>query len=237
MVAFDSCFSGTIFNSKTFTTPPLKIDEDAIINNMLHRPIITYITAGGQNQRIPENSLFARAFLSAIGGEADYWGNGFVTGPDIGIYAYNEIYKQTGGANTPIVGNSKSDDRNHSEFVFAVPSGVRKPVRVKGSMAYFDWDRYDITPEAQQLIQQVAIMYRGRSQSVKVQITGFTDRGGRTFEQNVELSNREANATANSLAALGVARDDMVVNARGDKYQRIGLDPDPRNRRVEIVVP
>jgi outer membrane protein OmpA-like peptidoglycan-associated protein len=238
MVAFDSCFSGTIFDSKTFTTPPIKLEEDAIITNLLHGPVISYITAGKENQPIPENSLFARAFLAAISGKADYWGNGFVTGPDIGIYAYNEIYKQTGGANTPVVGNSKSDDRNHSEFVFAVPGGVRKPVRVAGSMAFFDFDKYNLTPETMQKIQEIAGMYRDRSsQSVKVQLTGFTDRGGRTFEQNMELSNREAKAAAAALERLGIPRDDMVINARGDKYQRIGLDDEPRNRGVEMVVP
>jgi outer membrane protein OmpA-like peptidoglycan-associated protein len=237
MVAFDSCFSGTIFESKIFTTPPLKIQEDEIIKNLLRRPVISYITAGKENQPIPENSLFARVLISAISGRADYWGNGFVTGPDIGVYAYNEIYRVTAGRNTPIVGNSRSEDRKHSEFVFAVPGGVRKPVRIAGSMGFFDWDRYNFNPETMQKIQQAAEMYRGRPQSVKVQITGFTDRGGRTFDQNVELSNREANAAAAALERLGVTRDDLVVNARGDKYQRIGLDNAPSDRRVEIVVP
>jgi outer membrane protein OmpA-like peptidoglycan-associated protein len=235
MVAFDSCFSGSVFDSKIFTTPPLKIEEDAIVRNLLRRPIISYITAGKENQTIPANSLFARAFLSAINGEADYWGNGFVTGPDIGIYAYNEIYRQTSGANTPLVGNSKSDDRNHSEFVFAVPSGVRKAVQVKGSVGFFDFDRYNLTPEIIQAIQGAAQMYRVLSG--KVFITGFTDREGRSFEENVRRSLREINAVANVLSALGVARADMVFNPRGDKYQRIGDDNDPRNRRVEIVVP
>jgi len=237
MVAFDSCFSGSIFNSQTFTTPPLKIDEDTIIQNMLHRPIITYIAAGKESQPIPANSLFARVFLSAIRGKADYWGNGFVTGPDIHAYAYNEIYRETGGHVTPIVGNSRLDDRNHSEFVFAVPGGVRTPVRVKGAMIYYEFDRYNITPEGEHFIEQIAQMYKGGSESAKVQITSFTDREGRTFEENVARSGRQAFAVATRLATLGVSRDDLVINARGDKYQRIGSDNDPRNRRVELVVP
>jgi Caspase domain len=46
MVVFDSCFAGTTFNTRVFSTPPLGINEEQIVSNVVQQPVITYITAG-----------------------------------------------------------------------------------------------------------------------------------------------------------------------------------------------
>jgi outer membrane protein OmpA-like peptidoglycan-associated protein len=105
-------------------------------------------------------------------------------------------------------------------------------------LVFFDWDKYNITPEGQQIIQVAAQQYRAGG-SVRLQVTGYTDLSG-SAGYNQRLSERRANAVANALAALGVARSDMAVTGRGMNDPRVPTAPgvrEPQNRRVEILFP
>lgn len=42
---------------------------------------------------------------------------------------------------------------------------------------FFDWDKYNITPEGMQVIQLAANQYKSGS-SVRLQVTGYTDLSG-----------------------------------------------------------
>jgi OmpA-OmpF porin, OOP family len=105
-------------------------------------------------------------------------------------------------------------------------------------LVFFDWDKYNITPEGMQIIQLAANQYRAGG-SVRLQVTGYTDTSG-SPGYNQRLSERRANAVATALERLGVARTDMVVSGRGENDLRVPT-PDgvrePQNRRVEIVFP
>src|SRR3984893_9949991 len=112
------------------------------------------------------------------------------------------------------------------------------PPPPKVYLVFFDWDKYNITPEGQQIIQVAAQQYQAGG-SVRLQVTGYTDLSG-SAGYNQRLSERRANAVANALAALGVARTDMVVTGRGMNDPRVPTAPgvrEPQNRRVEIVFP
>jgi OOP family OmpA-OmpF porin len=112
------------------------------------------------------------------------------------------------------------------------------PPPPKVYLVFFDWDKYNITPEGQQIIQLAAQQYRAGG-SVRLQVTGYTDLSG-SAGYNQRLSERRANAVANALAALGVARNDMVVTGRGMNDPRVPTAPgvrEPQNRRVEILFP
>src|SRR5215469_4817353 len=105
-------------------------------------------------------------------------------------------------------------------------------------LVFFDWDKYNITPEGQQIIQLAANQYRSGGR-VTIQVTGYTDTSG-SKSYNQRLSERRANAVASALERLGVPRSDMVVAGRGENDLRVPT-PDgvrePQNRRVEIVFP
>jgi len=105
-------------------------------------------------------------------------------------------------------------------------------------LVFFDWDKYNITPEGQQIIQLAANQYRSGGR-VTIQVTGYTDTSG-SRSYNQRLSERRANAVASALERLGVPRSDMVVAGRGENDLRVPT-PDgvrePQNRRVEIVFP
>ena len=103
-------------------------------------------------------------------------------------------------------------------------------------LVFFDWDKYNITPEGQQIIQLAANQYHSGAH-VTLQVTGYTDTSG-SAGYNQRLSERRANAVAAALERLGVPRSDMVVAGRGMNDLRVPTPPgvrEPQNRRVEIV--
>ncbi|MFL5268453.1 MAG: OmpA family protein, partial [Stellaceae bacterium] len=112
------------------------------------------------------------------------------------------------------------------------------PPKQQVYLVFFDWDKYNITPEGMQIIQLAANQYKAGG-SVRLQVTGFTDTSG-SASYNQRLSERRANAVATALERLGVPRSDMAVSGRGENDLRVPT-PDgvrePQNRRVEIVFP
>jgi OOP family OmpA-OmpF porin len=105
-------------------------------------------------------------------------------------------------------------------------------------LVFFDWDKYNITPEGMKIIQLAANQYHAGGH-VTLQVTGYTDTSG-SPGYNQRLSERRANAVATALQRLGVPRSDMVVAGRGENDLRVPTPPgvrEPQNRRVEIVFP
>ena len=119
-----------------------------------------------------------------------------------------------------------------------LPPAAPPPPAQKVFLVFFDWDKYNITPEGEQIIELAAQQYKAGG-SVKLQVTGYTDTTG-SASYNQRLSERRANAVATRLAALGVARSDMSVSGRGMNDLRVPTPPgvrEPQNRRVEILFP
>jgi OmpA-OmpF porin, OOP family len=118
------------------------------------------------------------------------------------------------------------------------PPAPPPPPQRQVYLVFFDWDKYNITPEGMQIVQLAANQYKAGG-SVRLQVTGYTDTSG-SPGYNQRLSERRANAVATALERLGVARSDMMVSGRGENDLRVPT-PDgvrePQNRRVEIVFP
>jgi len=116
----------------------------------------------------------------------------------------------------------------------AVPAPAPAARRV--FLVFFDWDRATITAEGRGIVQQAADAYKSGA-PVQLQVTGYTDASG-SPGYNQRLSERRANAVADALTRLGVARTDMMVSGRGKNDQRVPTADgvrEPQNRRVEIV--
>jgi len=119
-----------------------------------------------------------------------------------------------------------------------LPPAAPPPPAQKVFLVFFDWDKYNITPEGEQIIQLAAQQYKAGG-SVKLQVTGYTDTTG-SYNYNQRLSERRANAVATRLAALGVAKGDMAVSGRSFNDLRVPTPlgvREPQNRRVEILFP
>jgi OmpA-OmpF porin, OOP family len=105
-------------------------------------------------------------------------------------------------------------------------------------LVFFDWDKYNITPEGMQILEAAAAHYKAGG-AVQIQVTGYTDLTG-SAGYNQRLSVRRAAAVAAVLARLGVPRSEMVVTGRGMNDPRVPTPlgvREPQNRRVEIVFP
>jgi OmpA-OmpF porin, OOP family len=118
------------------------------------------------------------------------------------------------------------------------PAMVPPPPPHQVYLVFFDWDKYNITPEGLQIIQQAAAQWRA-GHNVRLEVTGYTDRSG-SRGYNQRLSERRAAAVAGALEHLGVPRSEMAVMGRGENDNRVPTAPgvrEPQNRRVEIVFP
>ena len=87
---FDSCFSGlSVTRDPNNTTPTHYVEDQA--RDEIQKPIRYYITAGGPYEHVPADSPFASLILKGLGGEADFWKDGFLTGEELGFYLERNV--------------------------------------------------------------------------------------------------------------------------------------------------
>jgi len=104
-----------------------------------------------------------------------------------------------------------------------------------GAMIFFDFDRYDLKPEARQLLTRKAEIMK-QFPEVKLVVEGHCDARG-TAEYNLALGERRARAAADYLANLGVATSKLSIVSYGKERP---LDPGnneaawAKNRRDEF---
>ncbi len=105
-------------------------------------------------------------------------------------------------------------------------------------MVFFDWDKADLTPEAQAILRKAADSIR-QGQITRVTLAGHADRSG-SDRYNLRISERRAANVKAYLTELGVAPAAMTTSAKGESSPLVET-PDgvrePQNRRVEIVLP
>ncbi len=105
-------------------------------------------------------------------------------------------------------------------------------------LVFFDFDRADLTPEAQDVLRKAADAIK-TGRAARVTLVGHADRSG-TDRYNMGLSQRRGENVETFLAGLGVSNDVLDVVARGETSPLVPT-PDgvrePQNRRVEIVLP
>ncbi len=82
-----------------------------------------------------------------------------------------------------------------------------------GDRVFFDYDRYDLSAEAQSQLQKQAA-WLAQYPAVTVTIEGHCDERG-TREYNLALGERRSNAVANYLTALGVDAGRLSVISYG----------------------
>ncbi len=118
------------------------------------------------------------------------------------------------------------------------PAAPPPPPTHQVYLVFFDWDKYNITPEGMQILEAAAAHWKAGG-AVQIQVTGYTDLTG-SAGYNQRLSERRAGAVAAVLERLGIPRSDMAVAGRGMNDPRVPTPlgvREPQNRRVEIVFP
>jgi outer membrane protein OmpA-like peptidoglycan-associated protein len=102
---------------------------------------------------------------------------------------------------------------------------------------FFDWDRYNLTERARQIVAEAA-QNSTRVQYTRIQVNGFTDTSG-TAQYNQRLSVRRAETVAAELVKDGVPRNAISIQGFGETHLLVQTGPnvrEPQNRRVEIII-
>jgi hypothetical protein len=113
--------------------------------------------------------------------------------------------------------------------------GMERPGRY---LVTFGLDQATLTEQDRQVIAQAAQDYRAGG-APQISVTGYADTSG-SAAHNLELSQRRAEVVANELVREGVPATDIVTIGRGEEDLLVATADgvvEPRNRRVEIVVP
>jgi outer membrane protein OmpA-like peptidoglycan-associated protein len=100
---------------------------------------------------------------------------------------------------------------------------------------FFDFDKYAITPEAQQILLKAAAAAKDQKASA-VLLAGHTDTSG-SAEYNLGLSARRADAVKAAMASLGIPTSAINTQALGETMPLVPTGDgvrEPQNRRVEI---
>jgi formylglycine-generating enzyme required for sulfatase activity len=109
---FDSCFSGTIFRTRSGVPDS--------ISDKTSKPVRQFITAGDENQPVPDQSIFRRQLVAALGedAEADLNGDGFITGSELGMFLEDKVTNYSRRTQTPRHGKIQNPDLDKGDFVF-----------------------------------------------------------------------------------------------------------------------
>src|SRR3954468_4624170 len=117
------------------------------------------------------------------------------------------------------------------------PAPPPQAAQATSFMVFFDWDRSDLSGQAQSTIQQAANAFKSTG-AARITATGHADRSG-PENYNMALSLRRANAVKDSLVRNGVPAGAISVVGRGETQPLVPTADgvrEPQNRRVEIVV-
>ncbi len=114
---------------------------------------------------------------------------------------------------------------------------TRAPEPLNLGNIFFDYDKFDLTASARDILASHASALRNRS-GVNVQIEGHCDERG-TVEYNLALGDKRAKAVANYLVSLGVERSRLSTISYGKERpadSRQNESAWSKNRRAEFRV-
>ncbi len=117
------------------------------------------------------------------------------------------------------------------------PVAAPAPAPAKTYLVFFDWDKYNLTTRATQIIAEAASDSKSQNTTV-INVSGYTDTSG-TAVYNQGLSERRARSVASQLVTDGVAQSEISIHAYGETHLLVPTGPgvrEPQNRRVEIVL-
>ena len=102
---------------------------------------------------------------------------------------------------------------------------------------FFGLGEAQLDETGRQTLDQVTAMAMGMEPPMRrVVITGYTDRKG-SREANLALARRRAEAVADYLVSLGIARDDIEIRAASEDEVFVPTEDgasEPANRRVTV---
>jgi OOP family OmpA-OmpF porin len=117
------------------------------------------------------------------------------------------------------------------------PAPAPAPALQRSFLVFFDFDRSNITTEADRVIREAAANAK-RGNVSRINVTGHADRAG-PDKYNMALSLRRADAVKAVLVREGIPANQIAVVGRGESQPLVPTADgvrEPQNRRVEIVL-
>ncbi len=148
MFAFDSCFSGALFQTRS----GLRIiyagsRKPPVIQSLWDSPSTLYLTAGKEDQEVPDQSIFRRYIIDGLRGSADIDGDGFVLGSELAMYVREKVTHASARNQEPQVQNERVPrNKNLGEIIFESllpPPEPTEAVAGDASRGRTDTARYD----------------------------------------------------------------------------------------------
>jgi hypothetical protein len=170
---FDSCFSGSIF-ALSRSIP------DAISEKIMN-PVRQFITAGSENEEVPDKSIFTDQLVSALSGEGDIIKDGYLTGSELGLFLQDKVEKYSNATQHPQYGKIRDPKLDKGDFVF-----VLKPDRPAPKSGI---DRETNPPSIANLTDEK--VEQGKSFAIRARVTD--DNSG---VRNVILAFKNSNSDA-----------------------------------------
>jgi len=118
LMLFDSCFSGSLF--ALVRAVPHDITEKSAL------PVRQYITAGREDEQVPDKSMFKRCFLIGLDGDADLTGDGYITGSELGMYLSDKVVNYTHRQQHPQYGKINNPNLDRGDFIFVPKKLLQK---------------------------------------------------------------------------------------------------------------
>jgi OOP family OmpA-OmpF porin len=117
------------------------------------------------------------------------------------------------------------------------PIAAPAPAAARSYLVFFDWDKYNLTDRARQIIKEAADNST-KVQYTRIEVNGYTDTSG-SAKYNMGLSVRRANTVAAELVKNGVPKSAISIQGFGQTHLLVPTGDgvrEPQNRRVEIII-
>ncbi|MEX0408004.1 caspase family protein [Aquibium sp. LZ166] len=135
LFVFDSCFSGSIFNSRGEEIADSKpLPKDYIFSDHVNLPVREFFAAGTEEQEVPAQSKFLQLFSQALLGArpaADSNRDGYLTGRELGAFLVGMV-PQENPRQTPTIGRLYDNLLDRGEILFKLPA---EAINVASSVA------------------------------------------------------------------------------------------------------
>ncbi|SFU87950.1 Outer membrane protein OmpA [Polaromonas sp. YR568] len=251
MFIFDSCFSGTIFQSKGSLALP---DEDEksrwrFLSTEAKAPARQFISAGSATEKVPAKSVFLPLLIDALNGAATSARDGFVTGKEIGLWLAQNVPTLNKNQN-PQTGMILDPELARGDVTFqfsqtALPSTAESAKRAEKSKfvkklsysvdVYFDYDKSILKPASMAIIDSL-VQELAQENLDTMLIVGHVDKEEQlspAYGQKVAM--RRADSVKNYLMSRGVPAAQVYTEGKFITEAKTRADL-ARSRRVTIAV-
>lgn len=102
----DSCFSGSIFTSKSLNRPDAATEKVSqrqpyFLSAAGRQPVRQFVAAGGAGERLPESSQFIPLLVAVLEGTVTVSRDGYLTGKELGLWLEQTVPDVTGNRTHP----------------------------------------------------------------------------------------------------------------------------------------